>query len=102
MVETPNWTVEVLSESNNLLIYVQPDQDGLFKVDLKPGNYVLTPFTTYFPYVGPGQLTPNFGGLIGGPSKTVKVGKNRFAFVVLPTSFSSPIEGFPTLLSQKH
>ncbi len=85
LVETPKWTVEVLSESNNLAAYLEGDREGLFKMDLQPGNYVLTPFTIEWPTVGPGQPTPNIVTLIKGPSKTVKVVKNRFTIVGLPT-----------------
>src|SRR5581483_959594 len=77
-VETHNWNVEVLSEGNNPPIYVQPDRDGFFYVDLPPGTYVLIPFTYELPTVGPGQLTPNIVTMIHGPARTVKVAKNRF------------------------
>ncbi len=87
LVETHNWTVEVYSESNNVDIYVQPDRDGFFKVDLQPGNYVLTPITIHlFPPAGPGQVQSNVAGVIvRGPSRVVKVVKNRFTLVGLPT-----------------
>lgn len=106
LVEAPNWHVRVYSEVNNVLVYAQPDREGFFKVDLQPGVYVVTPITIYVPAVGPGQALPNFVMEIPGPSRTVKVAKNRFAFVVLPVKpndlpllTGSP--SLPALSSQK-
>jgi hypothetical protein len=97
LVDATNWSVEVCSESGKVIAYVPTDGDGFFVVDLKPGNYVLTPFDIYIPVVGPGQATPNFVSVINGPSKTVKVVRNRFTFVKLPVEVPFPFTGAPFL-----
>jgi hypothetical protein len=82
------WNVAVLSAGDSgTSISVRTDRHGMFMVDLKPGNYVLTPFS--FPIlVGGGQGMSQL--LTVGPSTPVTVIKRRFTTVVLPTGFFVP------------
>lgn len=86
------WTVSISSANGTFLKSVKPDADGYFKVNLVPRTYVLTPLLV--PHPGPGQPVPNF--IASGTPKTVKVTRNRFAFVVLNPSLS------PLPLSSNH
>jgi hypothetical protein len=90
------WNVAVLSaDDSKTSISVRTDRHGMFMVELKPGNYVLTPFS--FPIlVGGGQGMSQL--LTVGRSTPVTVVKRRFATVVLPTGFLvPPIRNAPTL-----
>lgn len=77
------WTVSVSADNNTFITSVHTDQDGFFRLNLKPGNYVLTPF--YVPHPGRGQPVPNF--VVMGPSKSVRVANQHFVFVVLNGGF---------------
>lgn len=76
------WTVSVSTATGTFVKSVQTDADGYFKADLAPGNYVLRP--SYVPHPGPGQPVPNY--ILEGISKSVKVVRNQFRYVVLESS----------------
>ena len=91
------WNVAVLSaDDSKTSISVRTDRHGMFRVDLKPGNYVLTPFQNPI-LVGGGQGVSQLHTV--GPSMPVTVAKRRFTTVVLPSGWSvvPPITNAPTL-----
>ena len=73
------WAIVVCSDTGKLVTALNTDEEGLFCVDLKPGNYVLRASLPALPY--PGQPLSNIAVL--GPSKSVKVVNNRLTFVDL-------------------
>ena len=85
------WHVEVISDTGKLVANLETDEQGFFGVDLNPGNYVLTPVD--IPNATPGQPVPNI--VIVGPPTSVRVAKNRFTFVVLPTRLGTVLPPIP-------
>jgi hypothetical protein len=80
LVDATNaWNTIAVSEGRRT-IWVPIDVDGSFKVDLKPGSYVLTPYL--IPVYVPGQPFPNLIGF--GTSIRVMVTRHRFTFVEIP------------------
>jgi hypothetical protein len=76
-LETPvQCLVSVETDSGRLITTLETDADGLFRVVLKPGTYVLTP---YFPQDSDATLS--------GPSLRVTVEKKGYAVVVMPFAF---------------
>lgn len=75
--ETPvQCHVRIETDSGRFITTLETGADGLFRVALKPGTYVLTP---YFPQDGDATLS--------GPSLRVTVEKKDYADVVMPFSF---------------
>lgn len=85
------WVVTISSGTGKQAVVLETDEEGFFEADLKPGNYILT--AIFPPPVGPGQLTPNY--IIMGPPTPVKVEKNRFTFVLLPTGAGTALPPLP-------
>lgn len=83
------WVVRVTSGGATTVANVSTDRSSNFEVNLPPGTYVLTPL--YYPPVHPGQPTPDY--VLVGPPTSVKVAKNHFTFVALPTSQPLPPRG---------
>jgi hypothetical protein len=75
-----DWRVRVSTEDHKLVTELEINESGFFKVNLKPGSYILTPF---------------IGGLVG-PSLAVTVQKNGFASVELPLVLGPQFPWVPT------
>ena len=76
-LETPvQCHVRVETDSGRFITALETGADGLFRVALKPGTYVLTPF---FPQDSDATLS--------GPSLRVTVDKKDYTVVVMPFSF---------------
>ena len=68
------WDIWIVTGDGKFVTDIQADDSGLFKVDLKPGTFVLTP---YIPSI-------DGSGALLGVSTTVTVEKKTFTAVVLP------------------
>lgn len=67
------WHIRIDTEKDEFIEDIQADEFGRFKVDLKPGTYILTPF---FPSL-------DGGGELVGVAQSVTVEKKDFTSVVL-------------------
>lgn len=77
-METPvQCLISVQTESGRFVTTLETGADGLFRVALKPGTYVLTP---YWP------ASPD-GAVLSGPSVRVTVEKKDYTVVVTPFTF---------------
>jgi|ERR1022692_341822 hypothetical protein len=80
--------VTVTTDAGVFVTNVETSELGLFVVDLKPGNYVLS--AVGLPKPTPGGAYPNF--VIEGPSQSVTVSKRQFTIVQLTLFSRLPLQ----------
>ena len=78
-IETPaQCFVNVVSKSAKTTVTVETDANGSFRVALKPGTYLLTPFL---------PLSPD-GAVLIGPTQQITVKKKDYAEIALQFAWS--------------
>jgi len=80
--------VRVVTDSGKAVTALETDANGAFRVALKPGAYLLTPFLP----LGPG------GAVAMGRTQRVTVEKKDYTMVVMPFTISiTPFPGWPNI-----
>ena len=80
--------VRVVTDSGRVVTALETDANGAFRVALKPGTYLLTPFL---------PLGPS-GAVAMGLTQRVTVEKKDYTMVVMPFTISiTPFPGWPNI-----
>jgi hypothetical protein len=80
--------VSVVTDSGKAVTALETDANGAFRVALKPGTYLLTPFL---------PLAPG-GAVAMGQTQRVRVEKKDYTMVVMPFTISiTPFPGWPNI-----
>jgi len=88
-----SWQVRVSTDRGEAITVLQPDEDGQFAVNLKPGTYRLTAFApVWLLYYG----VPMYAEF-SGPPVQVTVSKKDFTAVEVPLAWQDSWPGWPEL-----